>query len=400
VLRRPVQAALCALIAVLLAPPAAGALGVLTVRKKLAGQSRHLGSGSGAYVRDLVTGRTLYSRKADVTRAPASNEKLLVTSTALLKYGPDARLRTPLVAAAEPVDGVIDGDVALVGAGDPYLTSGRLRLVAGQLSALGVEEITGRVLGDGTAFDRRRGSYDSAWAWDGDLGGSLGGLVVDHGRGRDPALAAAQRLRSALLAADIVVRQGAHTGTLGPDAITLAGVSSDPLSTMAARINLPSDNFAAEMLLKDLGADFGNAGSTTGGATVVRTTLRALGVSARVYDGSGLSRADRVSPREVVDLLTTMAASPEVGPALRASLPVAGRSGTLADRMRRTPAAGRCHAKTGTLRGVSALSGYCDTPSGHPVAFSFLENAMSEYTAKQIEDRMVPLIARYSDPAP
>ena len=90
-------------------------------------------------------------------------------------------------------------------------------------------------------------------------------------------------------------------------------------------------------------------------------------------------------------------ACPDTGEALSNSLPVAGQTGTLASRMRGTKAAGRCRAKTGTLRQVSALSGYCDTPTGHLVAFSLLENNMSEYKAKQVEDRMVALIARYSD---
>lgn len=396
--RRSVQATICALFAAVLACPAAFALDVETLRAKLAAQQRHTAAASGAYVRDLVTNRTLYSTKSSVARIPASNEKLLVTGTALLRYGPDATLRTVLAAEAAPVDGVIDGDVALVGVGDPYLTTTRLRILASQLKALGVEEITGRVLGDGTFFDRRRGSYDSGYAYDSDLGGSLGGLVVDYGRGVDPALYAAQKLRDTLLAADIVVRQGAHTGSLGDDAVPVASVVSDPISTLIARINVPSDNFAAEMLLKHLGGAFGTAGTTTAGATVVRDAMGEIGVTTRPYDGSGLSRSDRVSPRELVDLLTAFAAAPVNGEALRGSLAVAGRTGTLAGRMRNTKAAGRCAAKTGTLSDVSALSGYCDTPTGHLVAFSFMENRASTYTAKQVEDRMVSLIARYSDP--
>lgn len=370
-------------------------LDVSTLRKKLAALSGQLGSHSGAYVRDLVTGRTLYSRKADATRAPASNEKLLTTSTALLSFGPDAQFRTTLKGRAAPVDGVIDGDVALVGAGDPYLSTAQLRKIASDLVALGVTEITGKVIGDGTFFDRRRGSYDSAYAYDGDIGGSLGGLVLDGGRSSNPALYAATKLRETLLAADIVVRKGAHTGTLGSRGTDVASVTSSPLSTTILRINVPSDNFAAETLLKTIGASFGSAGSTPAGATVVRTMLAGVGVRARVYDGSGLSRADHISPREVVDLLTEMASRPEAGLALRSSLPVAGRTGTLKNRMRGTAAQGKCKAKTGTLRGVSALSGYCNTAGGDLVAFSFIENDQCENCAKAVEDRMVPYIARY-----
>jgi len=397
---RPVKAAICGLFAGLAMPPGAQALDVETLREKLAAQQRSLSATSGAYVRDLETGRTIYGHNSTLTRSPASNEKLLVTAAALLAYGdPDVRLRTELQAAAEPDDGVIAGDVALIGIGDPYLTTTRLRMVASQLRALGVTEIRGRVLGDGSFFDARRGSYDSAWQYDSDLGGSLGGLVVDYGRGSDPALYAAQRLRAHLVSVGVRVRKGAVAGALAGDGVTLAAASSLPLDTMIGQINVVSDNFASEMLLKHLGGRFGGRGSTPAGATVVKAALSKIGVIARPYDGSGLSRADQVSPREVVDLLTEMTEIPEAGEALDASLPVAGRTGTLADRMRGTRAAGRCRAKTGTLRGVSALSGYCSTPSGNTVAFSFLENNMSEYTAKQVEDRMVALIARYSDPS-
>jgi D-alanyl-D-alanine carboxypeptidase/D-alanyl-D-alanine-endopeptidase (penicillin-binding protein 4) len=222
--------------------------------------------------------------------------------------------------------------------------------------------------------------------------------VVGEGRGSDPALYAATALRQALLAADILVDKGAHTGALSTPGTTIAGVSSAPLSTEIARINLPSDNFAAEMLVKDLGASFGSAGSTTTGTAIVRATLGPLGLQPTVVDGSGLSRTDQVSPRELVTLLSAMAGRPE-GVALRASLPVVGRSGTLATRMRGTAARDRCQAKTGTLIGVSALSGYCTTQGGDVVAFSFMENGMDSSHAKRVEDQMLPAIARYAPPA-
>jgi len=382
-------------LACLAVPVGARAIDLPTLRDKLAEQQRRLSDASGAYVRDLLTGRTLYTLRADTARSPASNEKLLTTSVALLRFGPEARFRTVLEALAPPAGGVVDGDVALVGVGDPYLTTAQLREIAGQLVALGVTEITGGVLGDGTYLDRMRGSYDSGFAYDAEIGGSLGGLVLDGGRGHDPALYAATRLREALLAADIIVDKGARTGSLGPNAGPIAGVTSVPLRTAVMRINTPSDNFGAELLLKDLGASFGSSGSTAAGATVARSTLAGEGVDALLLDGSGLSRSDHVSPREVVDLLTQMAARPEEGAALRASLPVAGRTGTLSHRMRRTVAQDNCAAKTGTLRGVSALSGYCQSAGGDTVAFSFIENRTCEGCAKRIEDRMVRLIARY-----
>lgn len=391
--RRAFQAAICGLVLGVAAAPAQ-ALTLAQLRGRLTSEARQLGRSSGLYVRDLGNERTLFSRNADVSRSPASNEKLLTTSTALLRFGPDATMRTRLVAAADPVDGVVQGDVALVGAGDPYLSRTDMQLIASQLAALGVERISGRILGDGSILDTRVGSYDSNWAYDSDLGGSLGGLVIDEGRGT-PAVHAASVLRSVLRAADIVVVGPARAGSLGVPGVELAGASSLPMSKLVTRINVPSDNFAAELLLKDLGAAFGGAGSTGAGAAVVRSTLAPYGVRpARVVDGSGLSRTDRVSPRQIVNLLDKMAV--EAGGVLPFTLPTAGRTGTLADRMRHTPAQDNCHAKTGTLDGDSALSGYCSVAGGtDTIAFSMIENRVCNVCDKHIEDRIVANIARY-----
>ena len=123
----------------------------------------------------------------------------------------------------------------------------------------------------------------------------------------------------------------------------------------------PSDNFFAEMLVKDLGARFGGAGTTAAGASVVARTISALlGIHPAVVDGSGLSPADHTSPYQVADLLVGLAPTP-IGAVLREHMAVAGRTGTLAKRMRNTGAAGRCEGKTGTLTGVSNLVGYCQS---------------------------------------
>jgi serine-type D-Ala-D-Ala carboxypeptidase/endopeptidase (penicillin-binding protein 4) len=121
--------------------------------------------------------------------------------------------------------------------------------------------------------------------------------------------------------------------------------------------------------------------------------MATFGVHPRLTDGSGLSRADRTTPRQVVRLLERMDGQ-DTAATWTASLPIAGRTGTLRKRMRRTAAAGRCSAKTGTLIGVSALSGYCTTTGGVRVAFSFLENRVCASCAKNVEDRMVSAIAR------
>ena len=161
--------------------------------------------------------------------------------------------------------------------------------------------------------------------------------------------------------------------------------------------NVPSDNFLAEMLVKSLGAEYGGAGTTTAGVAVVRSTLTRFGVHPRIVDGSGLSRADRTTPRQVVRLLETMHHQ-EIAGSFEGSLAVAGRTGTIRKRMRGTPAQDRCRAKTGTLIGVSSLAGVCTAVGGHTIAFAMLMNRAGISRAHSVQDRITTAIARYDGP--
>jgi D-alanyl-D-alanine carboxypeptidase/D-alanyl-D-alanine-endopeptidase (penicillin-binding protein 4) len=118
-------------------------------------------------------------------------------------------------------------------------------------------------------------------------------------------------------------------------------------------------------------------------------------VTPQVVDGSGLSRANLTSPRQVVRLLQRIGEE-DAFPAFERSLAVAGVSGTLRRRLRGTPAQRRCRGKTGTLTGVSALAGYCTTTSGSRVAFAFLMNRVSALGARRLQDRMTVALARYT----
>ena len=153
------------------------------------------------------------------------------------------------------------------------------------------------------------------------------------------------------------------------------------MSRLARLTNKPSDNFFAEMLSKDLSMAVHGRGTTTRGAGVAAAFARRLGSRAKLADGSGLSRSNRASPLAIGKLLLAMQSRDEFQ-VFEDSLSIAGRDGTLADRMRSGAARGRCHAKTGTLSGVSALSGYCDARSGDTYVFSILMNSGSLYTAR------------------
>jgi D-alanyl-D-alanine carboxypeptidase/D-alanyl-D-alanine-endopeptidase (penicillin-binding protein 4) len=163
--------------------------------------------------------------------------------------------------------------------------------------------------------------------------------------------------------------------------------------------NVPSNNFASEMLLKMLGARHGGGGSTSRGAAVVEKTLDDIAVRPRAADGSGLSRRNRTSPRDVVRLLERMDL-PDVQGAFRASLAKVGETGTVRRRMRGTPAHKRCRVKTGTLRAVSSLAGYCRARGGRDIAFAILMNRVSSVAdAHAIQDAIAVAIARLDDPS-
>jgi len=382
-----------------------------SLTRALAGQLRHAGRFSGAYVLDLDAGRVLYARRAETPLVPASVEKLFTTAAALLRLGPEATFDTTVSGTgALAADGRYRGDLYLRGGGDPtFGSAGFARRVYGggatvtdlaeQLAAGGIRRVDGRIYGDESLFDGYRGVPSSGLRPSSDVA-PLSALSFDRGRagglrGGPPAYAATQ-LAVALRAAGVRVRRrgGIRVGPTPPGTAVLARVSSPPITRLIRLTNVPSDNFVAEMLLKDLGARAGQAGTTARGAGVVRAELARLGVRAAIVDGSGLSRANRASAHAVVDLLERLEQGPLAAP-FTASLAVAGRSGTLAGRMRRTAAQRRCRGKTGTLVGVSNLAGYCTARDGHTLAFAFLMNAVSVPAARRMQDRMAVALARY-----
>jgi PBP4 family serine-type D-alanyl-D-alanine carboxypeptidase len=155
-----------------------------------------------------------------------------------------------------------------------------------------------------------------------------------------------------------------------------------------------SDNFVAEMLLKEIGAEAGAGGTTAAGAAIVRRDLGALGVplaGIRLGDGSGLSELDRLTPRALVDLLVAVWSDPGDRAVFHASLPVAGVSGTLEHRMVQGPARGAVRAKTGTTSLASALSGY----AGGRYAFVVLQNGdpVLAAPAREAQDRFATVLA-------
>ena len=385
---------------VLLGAAPASAIDAYTLGQKLSAESRLLGSRAGVRVVDLETDRVLFSAGENRVLAPASNQKLYTTASALLRFGPGGVLTTTAqVLPGKEVDGVgsLRGDLYLVGGGDPSLDDADLGELAVKLTRMaGVRRVTGGVVGDDSQFDRSRGL-------DPFIGGSLGALTWGHGRsgGQGPAQLAAERLQRLLGSRGVDFGRRPRAGRLRAaangtgDPVDLATDNSPPMQQLITTTNVPSDNFYAEILVKALGANFGAGGSTRAGLDVMRADLLSFGIRPQLADGSGLSRSDRTSPRQVVRLLERMAADPRLAKPWLASLPVVGRSGTLRDRGRGTAAQDACRAKTGTLSDVSALSGYCVTRNDRTLAFSVLANGVNVSGAKAAETRIATAIARY-----
>ncbi len=370
------------------------------------------GAGSGAYVYDVSTGTPLFAERASVPRPPASVEKLYTATTALELMGPQATLATTVLGSGHlGANGRWEGDLYLRGGGDPTFGSplfvslhyggvgATVMRLALELRRAGIRSVSGAVDGDESYFDSLRGDPSSGYGIDPELEGQLSGLEFNRGETgsfhgpRAPAEYAAYELRGALRARGIAVH-GGTAATAPTSARALASVRSPTLEQLLGLTLPPSDNYFAETLLKDIGARFGGAGSTAAGAAVVRRTMARFHIHPHLIDGSGLSHSDHTSPIEVVTLLASIAHSP-LGTDLLDDLAVAGRTGTLSERMRGTAASGRCHAKTGTLNGVSNLAGYCRSASGDVLAFAFFDDGIETGEAHTLQDSMATSLARY-----
>lgn len=389
-----------AVVLLLVLPAQAVALDAVQLAHRLDRQARLLGPSSGVLVADIASGTPLYGLRATVPRTPASVEKLWTTAAVLATRRRGERLVTAVL-KDQPIglDGTVHGNLWLRGAGDPTLTSGDLRRLARQVERAGIEAVAGRVVGDASAFDARRGLAADGFRATPDVP-PLSALMVDRGQiraglvayQRDPPRFAAARLTRLLRARGVRVRSGAVASRSRTPllAFAVAAVRSRPLGTLLRRQNVPSDNYLAEMLLRGLPRH--RRASTAQGAAIVRRVARGrFSSDPVVVDGSGISRGNRSSPREIAQLLFDEAKDR----AFVRSLPIAGRSGTVAARLRGPLTAGRCRLKTGTLDDVSALAGYCATLGGQTLALAILQNGVNPYSAHVVQDRMATLVARY-----
>jgi serine-type D-Ala-D-Ala carboxypeptidase/endopeptidase (penicillin-binding protein 4) len=391
-----------AFVAVLLAvaAPAHAADATLTTRlAKALAVPRVDPARTAAVAVDLRTGAVVFERNATLSLVPASNQKLPVAYAALALLGPGYRFHTEVVGSGSLVGDVWHGDLWLRGFGDPTLTPADLDVMAAEVASWGIRRVDGAVVADESWFDARRtapGWRPSFYLYESP---PLSALAVDRSwyRGRtstSPALAAGSLLRRSLEAVGVMVSGRTRTGVLTTAGLPLARDVSEPLADVVRFMGRESDNYTAEMLVKQLGASYAGVGSTAAGTRVIRTALDEAGVplaGVRLADGSGLSRLDRLTAAAVVALLEAGLADGELRDSFLQSLAVAGVSGTLENRMEKRPARGRVIAKTGTTRTASALSGF----GRDRYVFAVLQNGrpISAYWARLAQDRFATVLA-------
>lgn len=412
-MRRAVILLIASCAALLLAAPAQASRVCDQMRGWL---SQGGGPASGLLVVEAESGDVVCAKAAGRPRPLASNMKMFTTAAALSKLGPETRIPTKVFADGKvDASGTLHGSLYLQGGGDPTLGTPtfyngylgglgtNVFALKPQIRATGIERITGRLYADDTIFDRRRGVADSGYAtspYIGPLSGlafnsGFSGSTSASGFSSDPAKLAATKLARSLRSAGVAVPAQVALAPTPLNADRVAIVRSPELTRIVNLTNVYSDNYFAETLIKLLGARFGGAGTTAAGAAVVRSFARSLGSGVNAVDGSGLTRSNRASPRQIVDLLRAMREE-LVGDEFIQDLALTGVEGTVDDRTHGTAAYRRCRTKTGTISGVSNLSGYCFNASGRVMVFSILMGSVGNLSLAHLtQDRIAGAVASY-----
>ena len=358
-----------------------------------------LGSDLAGLVTDAETGQVLWASSEVERQLPASNVKVLTAVNALETFGPTARFTT------RAMTGRTARRVVLVGGGDPSLTRTHLRRLARTtataLVAQGIRKV--RVDVDDTLFPaatRAVGWSRSTMIRD---VSAVRALVVDQHRRWDTSIDAGNVFAALLKRQGVKVKAVARRARPAGSTV-IAQVRGDDIATQVAYMLRTSDNDYAEVLHRMVAVQTGFPATWAGAAQAQVAALARLGVTIRpgsVYDGSGLSRSDRLTPAEVVAVLATAygPAHPNLVSLQTGSLAVAGLTGTLGPTYRRYRtgptrcAQGLIEAKTGSLSGVISLSGRAVGADGRVKLFSFLLNGVpSTLTTRRAVDKLATTV--------
>ncbi len=364
-----------------------------------------------------LTQDTIFALNPAASMIPASNTKLFTTATALSELGGDFVLKTSLLTEDKDInDGIINGNLYIKGYGNSLFSQEDLEKCVNELKQKGIKKITGKIVGDDSYFDDVYTRDD--WIRDEVANVKLppiSALVLDRNRkvvyrkrGRhtrrylinikNPPLNAAESLRSELLNQDIRVESNAVQGITPDDAVEITS-SGITLRNLLQEINKHSDNFLAECLFKTLGAEVsGKQGNAFFSTQAILSFIKDNGIfseGSSIVDGSGISRYDQITVGALAGVLEKMYFDLAHFDDFYNSLSIAGVDGTLHHRMKGTRAEDNFHGKTGTLNGVSSLSGYVTTASGDDLILSIIfefERKGARFH-RDLQDDIVTLLA-------
>lgn len=352
-------------------------------------------------------GRTLYNHGGTARRTPASNEKLLLSMALLDRMAPDHQITTSVATDGLMLDGVLDGNLWILGRGDPSITAGRsfgkelpfsptrIAAIAKAVAEAGVRRVNGSVAGSTGYF--ARDWYAPGWKPNFPADEiPLATALPFEGNTRkgehitDPELRAARALTRRLKDKGVTVTESPLAGQPPSDLTDVVAMRSVELKKMLGYMNRKSSNWFAEMFVKRLAVEAsGSAGTIARGARAMEAWAERQGVDVDAYDGSGLSYSNRVSAAGLARLIG-VAEESAWGRTLKQSLPGAGQ-GTLEHRLGGV----RLKAKTGTLDMISALSGWVWLrQTGSWAEFSILSSGMYKSTATPVEDAIVRELTR------
>ena len=349
----------------------------------------------------------IVSRAPDRLLMPASNQKLWTAAGIHLSLPPDFTFRTELMTTGTLRDGVLSGDLYVIGGGDPTLTttgSHSLDSLAAEIKARGIDRIAGRVIIDESRYDvtRTPGGWEP---WQLDFVGPLSAFMVDWNNVRkelefmsDPTRANAQRFVERLAKAKVEVTGGVAVATVTADATPLFAVDSWPLPKLLTHMLSESDNMMAESFVREIGRRRTGVASTKEGLAAIDeliTNSMCLSKEGINDDGSGVSHYSVHSARYWRHLLEAIRAQPW-GAQFESELAISGKTGTMASRLNTPAMVGRVHAKTGTVRGGRALSGYATTVGGRAVVFSIIGNGDDTKLTTKVMDELVETIVSYA----
>lgn len=366
-------AALCLLLIPLTVASPASALTRDELRNTLAGYLAHSslrGASLGCHVQ-TPEGQEIYSYYSRRALIPASNVKLVVSASAVELFGPQYVFGGQVWSETAPgPDGLLEGNLYLVGHANPDGTQSVIWPLARALQSKGLRQINGDVVGIGPV------------------------TAADHDHG----LQSARRLAEALSQLGLQIRGQARDGFCPRAPVLLAESQGPSLSAYLKRTNKLSENRLAQRLFDSLLACYADPRQPDPGFLLRYWSLRGLDTSGLILvDGSGYSRENRLTAAFLTGVLVSTAQSPSAYTALSRSLPSAGVDGTLRGRMRATAAEGCVWAKTGTLLRVSCLSGYVERNGPPRLAFSLLMNGYSctPGTVRRVQDQMAIAMAQY-----